>query len=73
MVRRVRDSDADLLRYLREVGIRPDVQLEIVGRSDASDALRVRIADREIALRPAVASAVFVERAAAEQHAHDPS
>lgn len=73
VVRRVRDSDASLLRYLREVGIQPDVQLEILGRSIQDDSLRIRIADREVALRAAVASAVFVERAAPETHAPEPS
>lgn len=72
VVRRVRDSDANLLRYLREVGIQPDVQLEILGRSAADDSFRIRIANREVALQPTVASAVFVERTAPETHAHDP-
>ena len=33
IVRRVKDSDTELLRYLREVGIRPDVEIEVVSRA----------------------------------------
>lgn len=62
VVRRVRDGDASLLRYLREVGIQPDVKLQVLDRDDPDGRARVRVADREFHLDAAAESGVFVER-----------
>ncbi len=61
-VRRVTDTDADLLRYLGELGIRPDVDLQLVERGARGDTITVRIGDRLCHLGQAATGGVFVER-----------
>lgn len=62
IVRRVTDGDADLLRYLGEIGVRPDVSLEVVDRGTQGDPVTVRVGDRVCHMGQAVAGGVFVER-----------
>ena len=62
IVRRVIDGDADLLRYLGELGVRPDVKLEIVDRGSQDHPVTVRVGSRICHLSLAAAGGVFVER-----------
>ena len=62
VVRRVRDSDASLLRHLAEIGIRPDVELDIVAHLDHEGPIAVRIHEDVFHLGQTTASGVFVER-----------
>lgn len=62
-VRRVRDGDPELLRYLSEMGIKPDAQLKILDFSPFDNNLQVQIegAGEPVVLSPRVTSQVFVE------------
>jgi len=62
-VKRVRDSDPDLLRYLSEMGIKPDVRLKILDYSPFDNNLRLQIEgeSKPVVLGPRVTSQVFVE------------
>lgn len=61
-VRRVKDSNAELLRYLREVGIRPDVQIEVIDRTAHDGTVTVSIEGRDCHLGHSAACEVFVEK-----------
>lgn len=62
-VQRVRDSDPELLRYLSEMGIKPEAQVEIIEYSPFDNNLRVRIEGRgePIVLGLRITSQVYVE------------
>ena len=62
-VRRVRDSDPELLRYLSEMGIEPNARLKILDFSPFDNNLQVQIesAGEPVVLGPRVTSQVFVE------------
>ena len=62
-VRRVRDGDPELLRYLSEMGIKPQARLEIIEYSPFDNNLQVRIAGREepVVLGLRVTNQVYVE------------
>lgn len=62
-VRRVRDGDPELLRYLSEMGIKPQARLEIIEYSPFDNNLQVRIEGREepVVLGPRVTNQVYVE------------
>jgi DtxR family Mn-dependent transcriptional regulator len=62
-VRRVRDGDPELLRYLSEMGIKPDARLKILDFSPFDNNLQVQIesAGEPVVLGPRVTSQVFVE------------
>jgi DtxR family Mn-dependent transcriptional regulator len=62
-VKRVSDSDPNLLRYLSERGIEPDAQLEILEFSPFDNNLMVRVtgSDEPVVLGSMVTSQVFVE------------
>ena len=62
-VRRVRDGDPELLRYLSEMGIKPDARLKILDFSPFDNNLQVQIEDEgdSVVLGPRVTSQVFVE------------
>ncbi len=62
-VQRVRDSDPELLRYLSEMGIKPEAQLKILDFSPFDNNLQVQIegAGEPVVLGPRVTSQVFVE------------
>lgn len=62
-VRRVRDGDPELLRYLSEMGIKPQARLEIIEYSPFDNNLQVRIAGREepVVLGTRVTNQVYVE------------
>ncbi len=62
-VNRVRDGDPDLLRYLSEMGVRPDVRLKILDYSPFDNNLHVQIEGEStpVVLGPRVTNQVFVE------------
>lgn len=62
VVRRVSDSDAELLRCLGELGVRPNADLEIIELGPQGDPVTLRVGDRICHLGQAAARSVFVER-----------
>lgn len=62
-VRRVRDSDPDLLRYLSQLGLVPDAELEVLERSPYDNNLTVKVDGQQdpVVLGPIVTRQVFVE------------
>jgi DtxR family Mn-dependent transcriptional regulator len=63
VVQRVRDSDAELLRYLSGLGIIPHSELELLERSpyDGNLTLQVVGADAPVVLGPQVTRQIYVE------------
>jgi DtxR family Mn-dependent transcriptional regulator len=63
LVKRVRDSDPELLRYLSEMGVKPEARLQILDYSPFDNNLRVQIdgESKSVVLGPRVTSQVFVE------------
>lgn len=61
-VRRVKENDAGLLRYLRKVGIRPDVEIRVLDRAARDGTVTVRFDGRTCHLGESAATGVFVER-----------
>jgi len=60
-VRRVRDSDAELLRYFGEMGIRPGAVVDVLEHSAQEGPLSVRVGDRTLHLGLPAARGVYVE------------
>ena len=62
-VKRVRDSDPELLRYLSEMGVKPEARLQILDYSPFDNNLRVQIEgeSKSVVLGPMVTNQVFVE------------
>ncbi|MBE9473490.1 MAG: metal-dependent transcriptional regulator [Chloroflexi bacterium] len=62
-VKRVRDSDPELLRYLSEMGVKPEARLHILDYSPFDNNLQVQIAGESepVVFGPRVTSQVFVE------------
>ncbi len=60
-VRRVRDSNSDLLRYFREVGIKPGVAVELVASAASNDGVSVQVDGSVCHLDRAAAAGVYVE------------
>ena len=60
-IRRVRDSDPDLLRYLGRLGMYPNVVVEVLARSPFDGPLVVRVCACDHALGAQVTDSVFVE------------
>ena len=60
-IRRVKDSDPDLLRYLGTLGMYPHVVVEVVGKGPFDGPLVVRVSGTQQALGAQVTDSVFVE------------
>lgn len=60
-IRRVSDSDAELLRYLGALGMYPNAILEVIERGPFDGPLVVRMDEAQHALSAQVTDAVFVE------------
>ncbi|MDB5098663.1 MAG: DtxR family transcriptional regulator [Cyanobacteria bacterium RYN_339] len=60
-IRRVKDSDADLLRYLGSLGMYPDVVVEVLDKGPFNGPLVVRVSAAEHSLGAKVTDSVFVE------------
>lgn len=71
-IRRVRDSDADLLRYLGTLGLYPHVEIEVVEKAPFNGPLVVRVQaagdrpDGQHSLGAQVTDSIFVEPIAVE-------
>lgn len=63
-VRRVRDSDGELLRHFARLGIRPDTRIEVVEPGDGESPLTLRVAGEIRHLEHVAAQGVFVEKTA---------
>lgn len=65
-IRRVKDSDADLLRYLGKLGMYPNVVVEVVDKAPFDGPLVVRVSACQHTLGAQVTDSVFVEPVEAE-------
>ncbi|HLE51992.1 MAG TPA: FeoA family protein, partial [Anaerolineales bacterium] len=63
IVQRVRDADPQLLRYLSEMGLKPEAHVKILDYSPFDDNLHLKIEGNEeaVVLGPSVTSQVYVE------------
>jgi DtxR family Mn-dependent transcriptional regulator len=61
-VRRVRDSDGELLRQFGRLGLRPDARVEVLEGTDADGSMTLRVGGKTRRLGQTAASGVFVER-----------
>jgi DtxR family Mn-dependent transcriptional regulator len=63
VVRRVNDSDADLLRYLDSLGLHPQAHVSVHDYVPFDQTLRVHVEDqaKEVVLGPRITEAIFVE------------
>ena len=59
-IRRVRDTDANLLRHLKELGLLPGTAIEFVEQEPFGGAYVVRIGDRSVRVAPQAAQQIFV-------------
>jgi DtxR family transcriptional regulator, Mn-dependent transcriptional regulator len=60
-IRRVKDSDPDLLRYLGRLGLYPHVVIDVLAKAPFDGPLTIRVSSAEHALGPQVTDSVFVE------------
>jgi DtxR family Mn-dependent transcriptional regulator len=63
VIRRVRDDDSHLLRYLAELGLLPQARVQVLEHSPYDDNLTLRVGERSdtFVLGPQVTSKIFVE------------
>ncbi|HJW90977.1 MAG TPA: metal-dependent transcriptional regulator [Anaerolineales bacterium] len=63
IVQRVRSSDAELLRYLSELGLKPEAHLQVLEYSPFDENLRLQVEGKQapVVLGVSVTSQVFVE------------
>jgi DtxR family Mn-dependent transcriptional regulator len=59
-VRRVRDSDCELLRYLKKLGLTPGTEIELLDREPFEGDFLVRVHDTQVRVAPHAASQIFV-------------
>lgn len=62
VVRRVRDHDPEMLRYVGLLGLYPAAQVDVIERLPYGGPLRIRVAGAEHAIGRELAENVFVER-----------
>lgn len=65
-IRRVKDSDADLLRYLGKLGLYPHVVIEVIDKAPFDGPLVVRVSASQHSLGAQVTDSIFVEPVAQE-------
>jgi len=61
VVCRVSDRSADVLRYLAEIGLTLEAVVQVAEKKPFNGPLTIRIADRDHAIGPDLASLIFVE------------
>jgi DtxR family Mn-dependent transcriptional regulator len=63
VVKRVRDTDPDLLRYLGDIGVVPSARFEVLDYSPFDGNLKIKLAkkDEPVVLGPNITNEVFVE------------
>jgi DtxR family Mn-dependent transcriptional regulator len=59
-IERVADSDAEALRYLDSLGMRPGARLEVMGRGPVGGPLMIKVSGKEHAISRELAEAVWV-------------
>lgn len=62
IIRRVKDQNPDLLRYLEKMGLIPGVKLTILEKAPFDGPLKLKMADGEITMGHNVAESIFVIR-----------
>lgn len=62
LVKRVDDARSDLLRYLGEIGIYPDVKIKLIGRMPFDRSLVVKIGKRKRTIGVEAANRIFVSQ-----------
>lgn len=60
VVRRVSDASADRLRYLAELGLRPDVTFTVLERAPFNGPIRLRVGKKEVNIGTELAQEIFV-------------
>ncbi len=73
VVRAVADEDAERLRYLASLGLRPDTQLEVVDVAPFDGPITVRVGAVEHAVGRRLAATISVEVAAPDRAARGPA
>jgi DtxR family Mn-dependent transcriptional regulator len=63
VIQRVKDSDPELLRYLKERGLLPGTAITLVEEEPFEGAMVVRVGDREVRIPRGAAAGVFVSAA----------
>ena len=63
IIKQVPDNDPDLLRYLGQMGVTPDVRFEVLEFSPFDKNLKIRVADHTepVVLGPSITREIFVE------------
>ncbi len=61
IVRRVSDADAERLRYLGELGLRPDATFTVLERAPFNGPIRLRLGKKEVNIGTELAQEIFVE------------
>jgi DtxR family Mn-dependent transcriptional regulator len=63
VVKRVPDTDPDLLRYLADVGVIPETQFDVMAYSPFDGNLTIQLIDRDdaVVLGPGITSKIYVE------------
>ncbi len=61
VIRRVRNDDPELLRYLQTNGLVPQAGVEILEYSAFDDNLRLQVDEHELVLGPRVTGQIYVE------------
>lgn len=63
VIKRVRDTDPDLLRYLSERGVVPDARVEITDYSEFDNNIHLRVEghDKTVVLGPRITDQIFIE------------
>jgi len=64
IVKRVRDTESELLRYLGEIGVVPGAHFEVIAYSQFDENIKIQVIDREepVVLGPGITCQIFVER-----------
>lgn len=60
-VKRVSDRDPEVLRYLAQIGIRPNVQIRVMGRDPFNGPVHVQVNQREHTLSEELCRQVFIQ------------
>lgn len=61
VIKCVSDFNPDMLRYMNELGLLPNVHVKVVGKEPFNGPLKVKIGDREVVVGHDLAKAIFVE------------
>lgn len=60
-IRRVRDTDADLLRHLKKLGLLPGAAIEFIEQEPFGGAFLVRVGDEIVRVAPQAAEQIYVD------------